>query len=100
LALSPTAAPVDVGDRAIAGDTNSSAVFFLECYFDKIPKQLTNLLPLVVHAVLMAEGDTVRGVQVGIFTRNQFRALTAKEMKPLIRASTGLDSLILRTLKS
>ncbi len=98
LAASPTASPVDAADKAIAGDTNSPAVFLLEKYFDRVPNNLVAMIPLAVHAVLMAKSDFVEGLAVGLFTRKTFRILTTKELKPFVRRSKQLDSEVLKLL--
>lgn len=98
LAQYPNPMQVGVGDRAVAGDTNSPAVFFLERYFHQVPNTMKSLIPLVAHTVLMAKGDFVEGLQVGIFTSDNFRTLTNEELKPYFALSEELDSGILKRL--
>jgi hypothetical protein len=87
----PTILPVDTGERAVAGDRISPAIFFMERYFNLVPKTLMDLIPLATHTVLMAESDFVGGLQIGLFTKDKFRVLTDEELKPYLESSKRLD---------
>ncbi len=95
----PGIMPVPVGSRAVGGDTNNPAVFFLDYYFNKIQNSLEHLIPLAVHTCLMAKSDYVEGVQVGIFTPTIFRVLTKKELKSALALSRDIDSFTLDKLR-
>lgn len=96
----PTILPVDMGERAIAGDKISPALFFIERYFKLVPKTLDALIPLAAHTVLMAESDYVGGLQIGLFTKDEFRILTDEELKPYIELSKQIDSGVAKLLLS
>ena len=87
------------GEYVKAGDANTPAVFFPHRYFDKVQHTAKALIPLAVHTVLMAEGEYVKGVQVGLFTRNEFKILSDDELKPYIELSKEIDSEILKRLR-
>jgi hypothetical protein len=91
LSATPNAAWVDIGEITIAGDTNSPAVFFPEHYFHKLPNTVTASIPLVAHTVLMAKGDFVDGLAIGVFTPKIFKVLSESELKPFIEFSKQLD---------
>ena len=83
------------GECVKAGDANSPAVFFPERYLEKLPNTVEALIPLAVHTVLMAEGEFVKGVEIGIFTQSAFRVLTGEELAPFLDMSKRLDTTIL-----
>jgi len=95
----PNPVPIRIGERAVAGDTNSPAVFFLERYFHKVPSTIAGLIPLAVHTVLMAESVFVEGLEVGVFTQDIFRTLTDEELKPAIESSKKIDSYISKVIR-
>jgi 20S proteasome alpha/beta subunit len=99
----PNPSIIDIDSDPIAAGANSPAAFFTNRYFERLPKKMAILLPLVAHTVLMAESESVKGIQIGIFTRDKFRIMDAKELKPLIRLSRKLskemDSLVLSALR-
>ena len=94
---------IDVDSPAKVAGINSSAVFFLDRYFNKVPKKIATLLPLAVHTILTAKCESVKRVQVGVFTRSEFGILPDDELKPLVKLSRelsrGLDSAVLKQLR-
>jgi hypothetical protein len=64
-----------------------------------MPPALDALVPLAVHAVLMAKCDFVEGIQVGLFTREKFAVLTDEELKPHIELSKEIDTDIVGKLR-
>jgi hypothetical protein len=82
---------VDESSNVTAGAPNP-AVFVLERYFHQVPKKLSALISLAVHTIRMAESEVVGGLQIGIFTKDVFRTLTAKELKPFDKLSKEIDS--------
>jgi hypothetical protein len=94
----PSAEPIIPGSCIVGGDGGNPAVFFPSRYFRNVPNTLRALLPLAVHAVLMAKSDYVDGLQVGVFSLDTFRCLDENEIKPYIEQSQALDLEILRRL--
>src|ERR1039458_1372259 len=91
----PSPLPVDIGSGPVVAGDNSPAIFFLEHYFHQVPNTLESLTPLVAHAVLMAKGEYVEGLQIGICTKKTFRTLTEDELKSYVELSGNIDSGIL-----
>jgi hypothetical protein len=102
-ALNPNPRLLDIDSESLSAGANDTATFFMDRYFHRVPKKMEALIPLAVHTALMAESEYVKGIQVGIFTRNEFRILTNSEIKPHIRASKRLakdvDALVLKELR-
>jgi hypothetical protein len=98
-AVTPEPFLVDPVQCKVAGVTDSPALFFLERYFSAMPPALDALVPLAVHAVLMAKCDFVEGIQVGLFTREKFAVLTDEELKPHIELSKEIDTDIVGKLR-
>jgi hypothetical protein len=86
------------GEIIKAGFANSPAVFFLSRYAEKIEGTMQSFIPLAIHTVLMAECDTVKGVEIGLFGSDVFRKMTDEELQPYIERSKRIDSVILDNL--
>ena len=101
--LNPNPTIVDTDSEALSAGASTTATFFMERYFHRVPKKMESLIPLAVHTVLMAEGEGVKGVQVGLFSRDFFGVLSDTQIKPLIRASKQLckdvDAVVLKQLR-
>jgi 20S proteasome alpha/beta subunit len=86
-----------VSEYVTSGNTKSPAVFFPEHYINDMQSR-ESLISLAVHTVLMAEGDYVEGVEVGIFSPDRFELLSKPELDTYIEKSKQLDTAILKTL--
>jgi hypothetical protein len=93
----PNVEQLCIGSSRATG-VNNSAIFFLDRYFREIPNDLDALIPLAVHTVLMAEGDTVGGLEIGLFSRNRFGVLDGEELRPYRKLSKEIDIEILNRL--
>jgi hypothetical protein len=99
-ALVPEIKMVLPGDAITTGNDTNAAVFFVNRYGKQISGDLKEFIPLAVHSVLMAKNDHVDGLQIGLFSRNESRILTADELKPYIDLSNTIDSNIALQLKN
>lgn len=88
-----------VGEYLKSGNVNTPAVFFPQEYIDKLEGNETSLIALAVHTVLMAKGDYVDGVEVGIFSPQRFECLSASELEPYKQRSKELYTAILDILR-
>lgn len=91
---------VDEGRLEIGGDASNSASFFLSHYYPQIDATVAAFLPLAAHTVLMAKGEFVEGLEIGVFTRERFGLLSEAELAPLIKGSDHLDDSILKAIKA
>jgi hypothetical protein len=89
-AQSPWPELVEMNRLEVAGDANNPSIFFLAHYFPKIEPTVQAFLPLAVHSILMAKGEFVEDVEVGVFTRERFGILSEQELAPLIKRSDSL----------
>ena len=90
---------VNEGTLDIGGDTASPASFFLSHYYHQTDGTIASFLPLAAHTVLMAKGEFVEGLEIGLFTRDRFGLLGETELAPLIERSESLDEAILKALR-
>ena len=95
----PIPTPVEPGNCVVSGDTNP-AVFFAKHYFPKVSLDLSAMMRLAAHTVLMAKSDNVEGLQIGVFTQKRFGLLTDQELNPYIALSDEIDSEILKRLQT
>ena len=90
---------VDEGALNIGGDTSSPASFFLSHYYPQIEGTIAAFLPLAAHTVLMAKGEFVGGLEIGVFTRDRFDLLSEAELAPLVERSGSLTESILKAIR-
>jgi len=100
--LRPYPSPILIGpvQCVMSGDTNGAGVFFGRHYFRSKSFNLNAMIRLAAHTVLMAKGDNVEGLEIGVFTKNRFGLLSDEDLNTLIALSKEIDSDILRRLQA
>lgn len=83
--------------QGMYGDETNQALFFTNYYYERSEKRITDLLPIGVHTVRMAEvmnTKGIRGLDAWVYEKGAIRQLTSEQIEPYMKLSQSLDATI------
>ncbi|MGA9564894.1 MAG: hypothetical protein WBS19_05150 [Candidatus Korobacteraceae bacterium] len=88
-----------IEDKAVVGDNNNAAIFWMERYYEKRP--VNQLIPLAAHLVISSarlNSATISGLEVVVCSDSGISYLSDESLDELTSSANKLDRLVMRSL--